>query len=92
MNAFVGSGREVRNAVVRSDKVKLIKFTIVAKYGYDREKKRDRVSFIPCVLFNPTEALENLLAREGKGVFVEFEGRVSTVNCKAKLTPLRVIL
>lgn len=78
MNVFIGSGRLTRNAVVNGSDNKAMKFTIATKYGYDREAKQDRVEFVPCVLFNPSQAQEELLTQEGKGLFVELQGRVST--------------
>jgi len=54
-----------------------LRFTIAAKYGYDTEKKKDRVEFISCILFKPSSALAELLTMQGKGTFVEFEGRIS---------------
>ena len=54
-----------------------------ARYGYDQEKKEDRVEFVPCVLFNPSEKLQSLLAEEGKGMRIELQGRVATSKFEA---------
>lgn len=78
MNTFNGSGRLVRNAVIHGTEKKALKFTLAAKYGYDREAQKDRVEFLPCVIFSPSDALTETLVSEGKGVFVEFQGRVAT--------------
>ena len=78
MNTFIGSGRLVRNAVVHGTEKKALKFTLAAKYGYDREAQKDRVEFLPCVIFSPSDALTEALVNEGKGIFVEFQGRVAT--------------
>jgi len=83
MNAFIGSGRLVRNAIVHGTEKKVLKFTIAAKYGYNRDAEKERVEFLPCVIFKPSEAMEMLLAKEGKGVFVEFQGRVATSTFEA---------
>lgn len=83
MNAFIGSGRLVRNAIVHGTEKKVLKFTIAAKYGYNRDAEKERVEFLPCVIFNPSEAMEELLTKEGKGVFVEFQGRVATSTFEA---------
>ena len=78
MNTFIGSGRLVRNAVVHGTEKKALKFTLAAKYGYDREAQKDRVEFLPCVIFSQSDALTEALVNEGKGIFVEFQGRVAT--------------
>ena len=77
MNVFIGTGRLTRNAVVNGEERRVMTFTIAAKYGYDTEAEEDRVEFISCVMFNPPEKLQEYLAREGKGVLVEFRGRVA---------------
>ncbi len=78
MNVFIGSGRLVKDAIVHGAENKALKFTIAAKYGYDKTAKLERVEFLPCVIFNPSEALEEHLVKKGKGLFVEFQGRVAT--------------
>ena len=78
MNVFIGSGRLVKDAIVHGAENKALKFTIAAKYGYDKEAQKERVEFLPCVIFNPSEALEEHLVKKGKGLFVEFQGRVAT--------------
>tara|TARA_Y100000294_G_C8349926_1_gene254280 strand:+ start:144 stop:464 length:321 start_codon:yes stop_codon:yes gene_type:complete len=77
MNLFTGSGRLVKNATVNGNENTALKFAIAAKYGYDKDEKKDRVEFIPCVLFNPTEKLVFFLTEEGKGTLVEFQGRIN---------------
>ena len=67
MNIFAGSGRLVRNAVVNGTETKAMRFTIAAGCGYDTRAKKERVEFVPCVLFNPPEELMLLLSQEGKG-------------------------
>lgn len=84
MNIFVGSGRLVRNAVVNGTKNKAMKFTIAAGCGYNSKAKKEKVEFVPCVLFNPPEKLEAVLVQEGKGVFVEVQGRVATSKFEVK--------
>jgi single-stranded DNA-binding protein len=79
MNRFIGSGRLTKNAIVNGGDRKALKFTIAAKYGYDSKEEKERVEFVPCVLFTPpNDKLGIFLAAQGKGVFVEFEGRVHT--------------
>jgi len=79
MNKFVGSGRLTRGARVRGENRKALRFTVATKYGYDTKERKERVEFVPCVLFTPPDdKLGIFLVAEGKGVFVEFEGRVHT--------------
>jgi len=79
MNIVICSGRLVRNARVNGDKTKAVKFIVACKYGYDSKAGEDLVEFVPCVMFTkPNDKLGIFLVGEGKGVFVEFEGRVAT--------------
>ena len=79
MNKFIGSGRLTKNAIVNGNMRKALRFTIASKYGYDSKQSKDRIEFVPCVLFTPpNDKLGIFLVAEGKGVFVEFEGRVHT--------------
>lgn len=83
MNKCIISGRLTKNAVVNGGDKKALTFTLASKYGYDTKanegKGADRVEFVPCVLFTePNDKLGIFLAGEGKGIFVEFEGRFST--------------
>ena len=82
MNSFIGSGRLVRDAVVNGNG-KVLKFTLVAQYGYDVKAEKPRIEYVPCVMFNPGEKLTELLATQGKGMMVEFQGRVSTSKFEA---------
>jgi len=87
MNTYIGSGRLVRNAVLTgNDKTKALNFTIAAKYGYDGENEKERVAFVPCVIFNPTEKLAQLFVEQGKGMFVEFQGRIASSSFESKGT------
>ncbi len=78
MNKFIGSGRLTRDAMLNGGERKALKFTIAARYGYDKENKKDRVEFVPCVLFDPGEKLIDMMTTNGKGMQVELEGRVKT--------------
>ena len=78
MNVFNGAGRLTANAVVNGTDRKALKFSLAARYGYNSKESKELVEFVPCVMFEPSENQEKFLAEEGKGVFVEFQGRVST--------------
>jgi hypothetical protein len=80
MNICIVSGRIVRNGVVRGSDTKAVSFTVETKYGFNEEEKRERVAYVPCVLFNPEPEMEALLTNEGEGLFVELEGRIHGAN------------
>ena len=84
MNKAIISGRLVKDAIVNGDQRKALRFTIASKYGYDSKQEKERIEFVPCVLFTPpNDKLGIFLVAEGKGVFVEFEGRVHTSHYEA---------
>jgi single-strand DNA-binding protein len=79
MNKVICSGRLTRDAWANGENTKAVKFTVAAKYGYDAKAEKERVEFVQCVLFTkPNDKLGIFLISQGKGVFVEFEGRVAT--------------
>ena len=78
MNKFIGSGRIVKNAIVNGQEKKALKFIMLAKHGYDPKEKKDLMELVPCVMFNPSEKQQEFLTGQGKGMHVEFEGRVAT--------------
>ena len=79
MNLCVLSGHLVRDAVVKGTDKKLLLFTLAAKHGSE-ENGKERVSHVPCVVFNPSAELEQALKQ---GVGVELEGRISTSSYEA---------
>ena len=79
MNKVICSGRLTDNAFANGERKEALKFRIAAKYGYDTKENKERIEFVPCVLFSaPEDKLSSFLVKEGKGVFVEFEGRVAS--------------
>jgi len=81
MNRAIISGRLVRNAHVNGGKSKnkAVKFTLAAKHGFDAKEEKERIEYVPCVLFvQAKDKLGKFLAAEGKGTFVEIEGRVAS--------------
>ena len=78
MNTCIVTGRLTRNAVLNGQDNKALQFTVAAKHGYNSEKEEEMIEYVPCVLFNPSDRLTELLTQNGKGVFVEFEGRVAS--------------
>ena len=83
MNTCNLSGKLARNAIVSGTGDKVLVFTLATKYGYNATEKKDRISYVPCVLFNPAPEIETLLSEKGKGVFIECEGRVSSSSYEA---------
>lgn len=78
MNVVVLSGYLARQGMVNGTEHKALRFTIAAKYGYDVKEEKDRVEFVPCVLFNPSEVMVSLVLDQWKGLYIEFHGRIST--------------
>lgn len=78
MNEASITGRLTANAVVNGTDRKALKFSIAARYGYSKKDEKELVEFVPCVMFEPSENQEKFLTQEGKGVYVELQGRVST--------------
>ncbi len=78
MNICIVSGRLTKNAVVNGDNNKVLRFRLAAKHGYDSKEKKERVEFIDCVLFKPTEKVQSFLCESGKGVYLELTGRFSS--------------
>ena len=77
MNVVVLSGFLAREAVVNGEG-KVLRFTVAAKHGYNVKEEKDLIEFVPCTLFNPSEAIANLFTKEWKGLSLELKGRVST--------------
>jgi len=77
MNVCSLSGKVVRNAVVKSTEPKTLSFTLETRQGHQESEQKERVAFVPCVLFKPEPEVETLLTTHGAGLFVELEGRIS---------------
>ena len=77
MNVCLLSGRLLKNAVVRGTEPKALTFTLETKYGFNESEGSDRITYVPCVLFNPAREIEVLLTTQGQALFVELEGRIN---------------
>ncbi|MBW3019567.1 single-stranded DNA-binding protein [Candidatus Woesearchaeota archaeon] len=73
MNAVCLSGYITRVAV-NGDNV--LRFTMVAKHGYNAKKGQKMTEFIPCCLFKPSEKMRSLFTQEG--IHLELRGRISS--------------
>lgn len=84
MNRFTGVGRLARNAVLNGSEKKALKFTLATNYGYNEKTEKERVAFVPCVVFQPAEDIAKTLTENGKGVLVAVDGRVVTSKFESK--------
>ena len=76
MNICILSGRLKGNAVVRGSKdTKVLSFIVETVVPFNDGQKKDLVS---CVLFKFTSELEKKLTKNGDGLWIEAEGRVSS--------------
>ena len=82
MNKAIISGRLTDNARVNGDDRKVMKFTVLSKFGWNSKEKCDHTDYVPCVLFNPTQKLIERLTNQGRGLFLELEGRISRSKFK----------
>ena len=78
MNICIIGGRVVRNATVKGTDRKILRFTVETRDGHEEGENKERVNQVPCVLFNSTPELEQVLGSQGEGLRVEFMGRVAT--------------
>jgi len=83
MNVCALAGRLVNKGIIRGTDKKVLKFTLETRNGRDEGEQKERVNFVPCVVFNPSPELEQKLVSEGKGLYVELEGRIASSNYEA---------
>ncbi len=83
MNICALAGRLARNGVVRGTEKKVLLFTLETRNGRDDGEQKERVNFVPCVVFNPSPELEQRLVNNGKGLYIELEGRISSSSFEA---------
>ena len=84
MNKFVGVGTLPRNGIVNGSDKKVLRFTLATLIGHNKKTKNDLWSYVPCVVFKPTEATIRLLTVDTKGVMIGIEGRVNTSKFETK--------
>lgn len=78
MNLCVLAGRVIRNATVKGNGRRVLRFTVETRDGHDEGETKERINQVPCVMFGPTPELEELLTSEGKGLNIELQGRVAS--------------
>ncbi len=84
MNKFVGVGTLPRNGIINGSDKKVLRFTLATLVGRNKKTKKDIWSYVPCVIFKPTEATINLLTEDTSGVMIGLEGRVNTSKFETK--------
>jgi single-stranded DNA-binding protein len=84
MNRFTGVGTLPRAAMLNGGEKKVLKFTLCTFLGYDRKTEKERLAYVPCVVFKPSEVVVKLLAERFEGMVIGLEGRVSTSKFETK--------
>ena len=78
MNICVLAGRLVRNAIVKGTDRKVLLFTVATSLWSDENGQTERMTHVPCVVFNPSPDLVKSLVQGGQGTYLELEGRIVT--------------
>lgn len=84
MNKFIGVGTLSRAGIVNGSENKVLRFTLTTLVGYNKKTKKNLWSFVPCVVFKPSESIVDLLTRKAEGVMIGLEGRVNTSKFETK--------
>ena len=84
MNKFEGIGTLPRDGVLNGTEKKVLRFTLATVIGRSKKTNKDRLAFVPCVVFNPAEVIVNMLAENTKGKLISLEGLVNTSKFKGK--------
>ena len=85
MNVCITSGHLVSRAVVRGKDRNILVFTVVTKQ--QNGETEPTVSHVPCVVFNPSAELAQLLTTTGTGLAIELQGRVNVSRFKPEEEP-----
>ena len=84
MNRFTGVGTLPRAAIVCGGETKVLRFTLRTVLGYNAKTQKDRLAFVPCVVFKPTPGLVQMLTQHFNGMVIGLEGRVNTSKFETK--------
>lgn len=84
MNKFTGVGKLPRTAIVNGGDTKVLRFTLCTQLGFNNKTKKERVAFVPCVVFKPTKVVVQMLTEHFKGMVIGLEGRVNTSKFETK--------
>jgi single-stranded DNA-binding protein len=78
MNNCNLSGQLVRNATVRGSQPRVLAFILETRLNSTDSERKEKTALIPCIIFNAAADVEEALTTGGKGMSVEFEGRLSS--------------
>ena len=78
MNKFTGVGTLPRSAVLHGANRTVLRFTLATRIGFNKKRKKDIWSYVPCVIFRPSDETINLLADDSRSLTIGVEGRVNT--------------
>jgi single-stranded DNA-binding protein len=78
MNVAILSGVLSDNAIVRGKQTKALAFIIATSQPKNGGDEKEIINFVPCVMFNPSPEIEEVLTTNGKGIHCEFQGRLNT--------------
>jgi single-stranded DNA-binding protein len=84
MNKFVGIGTLPRNGSLNGSEKKVLRFTLATRVGFNKKTKKDMWSYVPCVVFNPSEKTVHALTENTRGILLCLEGRVNTSKFETK--------
>ena len=76
MNVVILSGQIAANGTVRGQRARVLAFVVNVKHPANGEDD-ETITPIPVVIFNPAESVAKMITTEGKGLFVEFQGRIN---------------
>lgn len=83
MNSFSCSGKVIKVTeplLLNEGKTVALRFTVVAVNGQLDLSGKPRVDFIPCIIFNPDDEVQEIFSRDKLGFIVEFSGKIATTN------------
>lgn len=84
MNKFVGVGTLPRNGIVNGSEKKVLRFTLATYIGQNKKTKKALWSYVPCVVFKPSDTSVRMLTENTRGVLLGLEGRVNTSKFETK--------
>jgi single-stranded DNA-binding protein len=84
MNRFNGVGTLPRAAILNGGEKKVLRFTLRTILGHNNKTNKDRLAFVPCVVFKPTQTLVQMLTEHFDGMTISLEGRVNTSKFETK--------
>lgn len=84
MNRFTGVGTLPRAAILNGSETKVLRFTLRTCLGFNSKTDKERLAFVPCVVFKPSQTLVSMLTEHFQGMVIGLEGRVNTSKFETK--------